>query len=116
MAAAESNVTFDFAICAAKSSIEKVNEARISQIFFSLMVTFIFMLFSCRKFCCYLQNILLSIDTSRKFPSALPENCVSIFIYFASIFFFCIKQANKICILLSLHFSSVRIEFLVLCF
>ena len=37
-----------------------------------------------------------------KLPSALLKNCVSTFIYF------CIKQANKICTLLSSHFRALK--------
>ena len=54
------------------------------------------MLFSCRKY------VILE-RSSWKRPSALSKNCVSIFIYFCINICFCIKQANKICTLLSSH-------------
>ena len=63
----------------------------------SLIVTFIFyihgsklMLFSCRKY-------FILDRPSRKLPSALPKNCVSIVIYLCINICFCIKPANKIC-------------------
>ena len=52
---------------------------------------------------------------SWKLPSALSENCVSIFIYFCINICFCIKQANKICTLLSSHLLAL-IVFSVQCF
>ena len=60
------------------------------------------MLFSCRKY------VILE-RSSWKLPSALSKNFVSIFIYF------CIKQANKICTLLSSHLLAL-IVFSVRCF
>ena len=66
------------------------------------------MLFSCRKY------VILE-RPSWKLPSALSKNCVSIFIYFCINICFCIKQANKICTLLSLHLVAL-IVFSVQCF
>ena len=66
------------------------------------------MLFSCRKY------VILE-RSSWKRPSALSKNCVSIFIYFCINIFFCIKQANKICTLLSSHLLAL-IVFSVRCF
>ena len=66
------------------------------------------MLFSCRKY------VILE-RPSWKLPSALSENCVSIFIYFCINICFCIKQANKICTLLSSHLLAL-IVFSVQCF
>ena len=66
------------------------------------------MLFSCRKY------VILE-RPSWKLPSALSENCVSIFIYFCINICFCIKQANKICALLSSHLLAL-IVFSVQCF
>ena len=53
--------------------------------------------------------------SSWKLPSALSKNCVSIFIYFCINICFCIKQANKICTLLSSHLLAL-IVFSVRCF
>ena len=66
------------------------------------------MLFSGRKY------VILE-RPSWKLPSALSENCVSIFIYFCINICFCIKQANKICTLLSSHLLAL-IVFSVRCF
>ena len=66
------------------------------------------MLFSCRKY------VILE-RSSWKLPSALSKNCVSIFIYFCINICFCIKQANKICTLLSSHLLAL-IVFSVRCF
>ena len=66
------------------------------------------MLFSCRKY------VILE-QSSWKLPSALSKNCVSIFIYFCINICFCIKQANKICTLLSSHLLAL-IVFSVRCF
>ena len=66
------------------------------------------MLFSGRKY------VILE-RPSWKLPSALSENCVSIFIYFCINICFCIKQANKICTLLSSHLLAL-IVFSVQCF
>ena len=66
------------------------------------------MLFSCRKY------VILE-RPSWKLPSALSENCVSIFIYFCINICFCIKQSNKICTLLSSHLLAL-IVFSVQCF
>ena len=66
------------------------------------------MLFSCRKY------VILE-RPSWKLPSALSKNCVSIFIYFCINICFCVKQANKICTLLSSH-SLALIVFSVRCF
>ena len=66
------------------------------------------MLFLCRKY------VILK-RPSWKLPSALSKNCVSIFIYFCINICFCIKQANKICTLLSSHLLAL-IVFSVQCF
>ena len=66
------------------------------------------MLFSCRKY------VILE-RSSWKLLSALSKNCVSIFIYFCINICFCIKQANKICTLLSSHLLAL-IVFSVRCF
>ena len=66
------------------------------------------MLFSGRKY------VILE-RPSWKLPSALSENCVSIFIYFCINICFCTKQANKICTLLSSHLLAL-IVFSVQCF
>ena len=66
------------------------------------------MLFSCRKY------VILE-RSSWKLPSAISKNCVSIFIYFCINISFCIKQANKICTLLSWHLLAL-IVFSVRCF
>ena len=66
------------------------------------------MLFLCRKY------VILE-RPSWKLPSALSENCVSIFIYFCINICFCIEKANKICTLLSSHLLAL-IVFLVQCF
>ena len=66
------------------------------------------MLFSCRKY------VILE-RPSWKLPSALSKNCVSIFINFCINICFCIKQANKICTLLSSHLLPL-IVFSVQCF
>ena len=58
------------------------------------------MLFSCCKY------VILE-RPSWKLPSALSENCVSIFIYFCINNCFCIKQANKICTLLNSHLLAL---------
>ena len=65
------------------------------------------MLFSCRKY------VILE-RSSWKLPSALSKNCVSIFIYFCINICFCIKQADKICTLLSSHLLAL-IVFSVRC-
>ena len=65
------------------------------------------MLFSCRKY------VILE-RSSWKLPSALSKNCVSIFIYFCINICFCIRQANKICTLLSSHLLAL-IVFSVRC-
>ena len=62
------------------------------------------MLFSCRKY------VILE-RPSWKLPSALSKNCVSIFIYFCINICFCIKQANKICTLLSSHLLALIVIF-----
>ena len=66
------------------------------------------MLFSGRKY------VILE-RPSWKLPSALSENCVSVFIYFCINICFCIKQAYKICTLLSSHLLAL-IVFSVQCF
>ena len=66
------------------------------------------MLFSCRKY------VILE-RPSWKLPSALSENCALIFIYFCFNICFCMKQANKICTLLSSHLLAL-IVFSVQCF
>ena len=66
------------------------------------------MLFSCRKY------VILD-RPSWRLPSALSKNCVSIVIYFCINICFCIKQANKICTLLSSHLLAL-IVFSVRCF
>ena len=66
------------------------------------------MLFSCPKY------VILE-RPSCKLPSALSKNCVSIFIYFCINTCFCIKQASKICTLLSSHLLAL-IAFSVQCF
>ena len=58
------------------------------------------MLFSGRKY------VILE-RSSWKLHSALSKNCVSIFIYFCINICFCIKQANKICTLLSSHLLAL---------
>ena len=65
------------------------------------------MLFSCRKY------VILD-RPSWRLPSALSKNCVSIVIYFCINNCFCIKQANKICTLLSSHLLAL-IVFSVRC-
>ena len=67
------------------------------------------MLFSCR-----IKYVILD-RPSWKLPSALSKNCVSILIYFCINICFCIKQANKICTLLSSHLLAL-IVFSVRCF
>ena len=110
MAAAE----IDFAIYLCSQKYNRKNERRKNlPICFSLMVTFYIrgseiMLFSCHKFCCWWQNILLSIDSFWKLPFALHENCIYLLLHQ---YLFSIKQANKNCTLLSSHFLSVKIEF-----
>ena len=60
------------------------------------------MLFSCRKY-------FILDRPSRKLPSALSKNYVSIVICFFinNLYLFCIKQANKICTLLSSHLLAL---------
>ena len=58
------------------------------------------MLFSCRKY------VVLE-RSSWKLPSALSKNCVSVFIYFCINICFWIKQANKMCTLLSSHLLAL---------
>ena len=60
------------------------------------------MFFSCRKY------VILE-QPSWKLPSALSKNGVSIFIYFCINICFCIRQANKICTLLSSHLLAVTV-------
>ena len=67
------------------------------------------MLFSCRKY-------FILERQSRKLPSALSNNCVSINSYLLFYqYLFCIKQANKICTLLSSHLLAL-IVFSIRCF
>ena len=66
------------------------------------------MLFSCRKY------VILE-RSSWKLPSALSKNCVSVFIYFCINICFWIKQANKMCTLLSSNLLAL-IVFSVRCF
>ena len=102
--------------CAAKTYNNKIEHSKNLPKCFSLIVTVycIFyihgsklMLFSCRKY------VILE-RPSWKLPSALSKNCVSIFIYCCINICFCIKQANTICTLLSLHLLAL-IVFSVQC-
>ena len=77
------------------------------------MVTFYILssvVLTCRKFCCWWQNILFSIDTSWKLLILFLKTVYQIIYLLLHPYLFCIKQANKICTLLSSHF------WVVLCF
>ena len=78
--------------CAAKSTITKLNVAKISQNVFSPMVTFYIrglklMLFSCCKFCCWWQNILFSIDRPENFLLLFLKTVYQYLFTFGSVFF-----------------------------
>ena len=102
-------------ICAAKKYNNKIERSKNLPKCLSLIVT-VYILYSrfkinvisCRKY------VILE-RPSWKLPSALSQNCVSIFIYFCINICFCIKQANKICTLLSSHLLAL-IVFSVQCF
>ena len=102
-------------ICAVKTYNNKIERSKNLPKCLLLIVT-VYILYSRFKInVVFMSSICYSRATVLEPTSALSKNCVSIFIYFCINICFCIKQANKICTLLSSHLLAL-IVFSVQCF